>query len=115
MTKTSRQKFKYLDNRKSFQSEIKKHFSSSLKDSVAKNFFGPENLLLILIKYISHVHSVISIKSISSFYKIFLHKIINWILISAEKNVYASKWLDVSILKIHGIVLIILEVIDMLP
>ena len=38
MTKKSRQKFKYFENEKSFQSEIKKHFSSFLKGlSVAKN------------------------------------------------------------------------------
>ena len=32
MTKKSRQKFKYLENEKSFYDEIKKHFSSVLKD-----------------------------------------------------------------------------------
>ena len=32
MTKNSRQKFKYLENEKNFQDEIKKHFSSFLKD-----------------------------------------------------------------------------------
>ena len=31
MTKKSKQKFKYLENEKSFQGEIKKHFSSFLK------------------------------------------------------------------------------------
>ena len=47
LTKKSRQKFKYLDNKKSFRDEIKSIFHHFLKDfSVAKNCLRPESASL---------------------------------------------------------------------
>ena len=49
MTKKSRQKFKYLENEKSFQDKVKSIFTTFQWHSVAKNCLRPETAHLTIL------------------------------------------------------------------